>query len=112
MPYAAQSRAFVDGNNVMGSRPDGWWHDRATPARRLLPEIIPPALDHDFVWTILFDGKRTPHVPPSPECLIVVHTGRARRDEADDRIMEPVHEHSNRAEALENTSTANLRTRV
>jgi hypothetical protein len=20
----------VDGNNVMGSRPDGWWRDRAT----------------------------------------------------------------------------------
>jgi hypothetical protein len=26
----------VDGNNVMGSRPDGWWKDRAGAARRLV----------------------------------------------------------------------------
>ena len=29
MIQAAQSTVFVDGNNVMGSRPDGWWRDRA-----------------------------------------------------------------------------------
>ena len=33
MTRAAQSRVFVDGNNVMGSRPDGWWRDRAGAAR-------------------------------------------------------------------------------
>jgi hypothetical protein len=31
----------VDVANVMGSRPDGWWRDRAGAATRLLAEIAP-----------------------------------------------------------------------
>src|ERR687883_60930 len=31
----------VDVANVMGSRPDGWWRDRAAAAARLLSEIAP-----------------------------------------------------------------------
>lgn len=31
----------VDVANVMGSRPDGWWRDRARAASRLLTEIAP-----------------------------------------------------------------------
>ena len=112
MTRAAQSRVFVDGNNVMGSRPDGWWRDRAEAARRLLAEIIPLALAHGGVWTIVFDGKEPPRMPPSPECLIMVHTGHGRRDGADDRIVELVHERSHRAASLVYTSNANLRTRV
>jgi predicted RNA-binding protein with PIN domain len=30
----------VDAANVVGSRPDGWWKDRAGAARRLVDEII------------------------------------------------------------------------
>jgi hypothetical protein len=33
----------VDVANVVGSRPDGWWRDRAGAARRLLGEIAPLA---------------------------------------------------------------------
>ncbi|MGV9661779.1 hypothetical protein ACWDUL_02680 [Nocardia niigatensis] len=29
----------VDAANVVGSRPDGWWRDRAAAARRLLGEL-------------------------------------------------------------------------
>ena len=112
MTQAAQSRVFVDGNNVMGSRPDGWCRDRAGAARRLVAEIIPLALDHGGVWTIVFDGKNPPHMPSSLECLIVVHTGHSRRHGADDRIVQLVHERSDRAASLVYTSDANLRTRV
>ena len=112
MTRAAQSRVFVDGNNVMGSRPDGWWRDRAGAARRLVAEIIPLALGHGGVWTIVFDGKEPPRMPSSPECLIVVHTGHGRRDGADDRIVDLVHERSDRAASLVYTSDAKLRTRV
>ena len=49
MIQAAQTRVFVDGNNVMGSRPDGWWRDRGEAARRLVAEITPVALGHDGV---------------------------------------------------------------
>ena len=102
----------MDGNNVMGSRPDGWWRDRAGAARRLVAEIIPLALGHGGVWTIVFDGNEPPRMPPSPECLIVVHTGHGRRDGADDRIVELVHECSEGAASLVYTSDAKLRTRV
>ena len=112
MTQAAQSRVFVDGNNVMGSRPDGWWRDRAGAARRLVAEIIPLALDHGGAWTIVFDGQEPPAMPLSTECLTVIHTGHRRRDGADDRIVELVHEPSDRAASLVYTSDAKLRTRV
>jgi hypothetical protein len=32
---------LVDIANVMGSRPDGWWRDRAAAATRLLTELAP-----------------------------------------------------------------------
>ena len=112
MIQAARTRVFVDGNNVMGSRPDGWWRDRAGAARRLVTEIIPLARDRGGEWTIVFDGREPPRMPLSPECLTVVHTGRGRRDGADDRIVELVHEHPNRAASLVYTSDAKLRTRV
>jgi hypothetical protein len=32
-------RIVVDGANVVGSRPDGWWRDRAGAARRLAAEL-------------------------------------------------------------------------
>ena len=65
----------ASGNNVMGSRPDGWWRDRAGAARRLVAEIIPLALGHGGLSTIVFDRKEPPRMLPSPECLIVAHTG-------------------------------------
>ena len=60
MTRAVQSRVFVDGNNVMGSRPDGWWRDRAGAARRIVAEIIPLALGHGDEWTIVFDERKPP----------------------------------------------------
>ena len=51
-------------------------------------------------------------MPLSPECLAVLHTGHGRRDGADDRIVELVHEHPHRAASLIYTSDAKLRTRL
>ena len=36
---------IVDGANVVGSRPDGWWHDRLGAARRLRDDLGPVARD-------------------------------------------------------------------
>ena len=33
------SLTIVDGNNVMGSRPDGWWKDRPAAMRRLVSQL-------------------------------------------------------------------------
>lgn len=112
MNPAVQSTVFVDGNNVMGSRPDGWWRDRAKAARRLVAEIAPLALGHGGAWTIVFDGQAPPGMAPSPECLTVLHTGHGRRDGADDRIVELVRARRDRATSLVYTSDAALRDRV
>jgi hypothetical protein len=44
---------LVDGMNVIGSRPDGWWRDRTAAMRRLVAEL--GALDGE-VWVVL-DGR-------------------------------------------------------
>ena len=33
------TRWIVDGMNVIGSRPDGWWRDRRGAMRRLVEEL-------------------------------------------------------------------------
>lgn len=60
-PYACEMQVvIVDGANVVGSRPDGWWRDRAGAARRL----------HDALAAIdLADG----------DDVVLVIEGEARR---------------------------------
>ena len=50
---AAAMRWLVDGMNVIGSRPDGWWRDRPAAMRRLVDELA--ALDGEV--TVVFDGS-------------------------------------------------------
>jgi hypothetical protein len=67
----------VDVANVMGSRPDGWWRDRAAAAARLLAEIAP--LRGTVVTTP--DG-----VELTVERILVVLEGRARDVQAPDDV--------------------------
>ena len=61
----------VDGNNVMGSRPDGWWKDRAGAARRLVAQLGEwPAED----VIVFFDGAPVADMP-SPERVEVRYVG-------------------------------------
>lgn len=43
----------VDGANVVGSRPDGWWKDRAGAAQRLHEALMTADLPHDVVVLVL-----------------------------------------------------------
>jgi len=47
------SRLLVDGNNVIGARPDGWWRDRAAAMARLVARL--EALDDEVA--VVFDGR-------------------------------------------------------
>ena len=47
---------IVDGANVVGSRPDGWWRDRAGAARRLQEQLLTAVLPYDEVVLVL-EGK-------------------------------------------------------
>lgn len=74
---------IVDAANVVGSRPDGWWRDRAGAARRLHERLRVADLPHDEVVLVLegaarrghesgLDGRvRTVHAPASGDDAIV-----------------------------------------
>lgn len=44
---------IVDGANVVGSRPDGWWRDRAGAAKRLHDAIVRADLPYDRIVLVL-----------------------------------------------------------
>jgi predicted RNA-binding protein with PIN domain len=43
----------VDGANVVGARPDGWWKDRAGAARRLHEQLVTADLDDAITEVVL-----------------------------------------------------------
>ncbi|MDF2143715.1 NYN domain-containing protein [Knoellia sp. p5-6-4] len=66
---------IVDGANVVGSRPDGWWRDRAGAARRLHERLSATDLAHDEVVLVLEgDARRGPRAG---------HVGHVRTVHAD-----------------------------
>jgi hypothetical protein len=82
-------RWLVDGNNVMGSRPDGWWNDPVGAAGRLTQEIATWCGSAYEPVTVVFDGPHQPSVAIlAGGPLVVAFAGRSGRDAADDRIVE------------------------
>jgi predicted RNA-binding protein with PIN domain len=75
----------VDGNNVMGSRPDGWWKDRPAAAQRLVAQLGDWAAAHGRDVLVVFDGAR-PADLAVPERVEVRFARRSGRDAADDDI--------------------------
>ena len=47
---------IIDGNNVIGSRPDGWWRDREAATRRLVERLAAWAAAADGPVIVVFDG--------------------------------------------------------
>jgi predicted RNA-binding protein with PIN domain len=84
-------RVIVDGNNVIGSRPDGWWRDRPGAARRLIASLQALAARSDDRISVVLDGKPLPDVPEGVhQGVLVAYATRAGRDAADDRIVAEV----------------------
>jgi predicted RNA-binding protein with PIN domain len=50
-------RWVVDGMNVVGSRPDGWWRDRRTAMRKLSESLAAFATETGEPLTVVFDGQ-------------------------------------------------------
>ena len=48
----------VDGANVVGSRPDGWWKDRAGAARRLHERLLVADTSFDDIVLVLEGAAR------------------------------------------------------
>ena len=49
-------RLIVDGMNVIGSRPDGWWRDRPAAIRRLAGDLADHARRTGDEVVVVFDG--------------------------------------------------------
>ena len=48
---------LVDGMNVTGSRPDGWWRDRGAAMARLVAEVDAWAAAEGRDVTVVLDGR-------------------------------------------------------
>jgi len=85
----AHGRWVVDGNNVMGSRPDGWWNDRVGAMERLTQQVAEWCWSHDDDVVLVFDGRVQPEVQAlGGGNLVVEFAGRSARDAADDVIVD------------------------
>jgi len=80
----------VDGANTVGSRPDGWWKDRAAAARRLHEALMVADTSYDGIVLVL-EGEakggvvvRTVHAPGNGDDTIVAQARAAA--ERGDRV--------------------------
>jgi predicted RNA-binding protein with PIN domain len=78
------ARLLVDGMNVLGARPDGWWRDRAGAIARLSSALDALAAAGGDEVRVVFDGAPVP-LPPL-ERADVRFASRRGRDAADDDI--------------------------
>lgn len=88
----------VDGANVVGSRPDGWWRDRPGAAARLHRALTASDVGYDAVVLVLegdarrgqpageAGGVHTVHAPGSGDDAIVEKV-RARCSDGDDAVV-------------------------
>ena len=81
-------RWFVDGMNVIGTRPDGWWSDRDAAMLRLVDLLERWAAAEGEDVVVVFERKPSP--PIRSTVIEVAHAPRPRRDAADDEIMRRV----------------------
>jgi predicted RNA-binding protein with PIN domain len=79
------TRWLVDGMNVIGARPDGWWRDRRAAMRRLTEALERFASETGEPVTVVFDGR--PHDIPAGR-VNVRFAARRGPDAADDDIAD------------------------
>jgi predicted RNA-binding protein with PIN domain len=79
------TRWLVDGMNVIGSRPDGWWRDRKRAVVNLVDDLEAWAAPEGDPVTVVFDGDPPAElVERDPSGVEMVFAGRGRT--ADDVI--------------------------
>ena len=82
------TRWLVDGMNVIGSRPDGWWRDRPAAMRRLAGRLGEWAAHNGEPVTLVLDGDPVElgdH--PGVEVVFAAERGERGRDAADRVIV-------------------------
>ena len=64
---------IVDAANVIGSRPDGWWRDRAGAARRLYKSVaeLAESSESDHFFLVLEGQAKAAQAPDTPRVTVV-----------------------------------------
>lgn len=102
----------VDGANVVGSRPDGWWRDRPGAAARLRDALAPiaetglPGLPPPVAVVLMVEGAAR-DVPATPGVRVV-----AAPRSGDDAIVELVEAECGGRTCVVVTADRDLRARV
>ncbi|MEM9565433.1 MAG: RNA-binding protein [Actinomycetota bacterium] len=86
-PDDPPGRWLVDGNNVMGSRPDGWWRDRTAAKVRLTGDLSRLAVVVGQPTILVFDGHPIRAATAAADGIEVRFAGSGRADAADDEIV-------------------------
>jgi predicted RNA-binding protein with PIN domain len=105
-------RWIVDGNNVMGARPDGWWRDRAAATARLAAQVDAFARGAGDPVVLVFDGRPRDLRLPGDTPLETQFAPRPGRDAADHAIAERVEADADPASIRVVTSDRELADRV
>ncbi len=75
----------MDGMNVIGTRPDGWWKDRHAAMVGLVDLLERFAAGNGDDVTVVFEQR--PRTPITSTVIEVAHAPRPRRDAADFEIV-------------------------
>ena len=102
-------RWLVDGMNLVGSRPDGWWRDRRGAMRALAADLAAFAKSTGEPVTVVFDGRPF-ELSAAP--VEVAFADRRGPNAADDEIARLVAEDVDPASLTIVTSDRDLEGRV
>lgn len=87
----------VDGNNVRGTRPDGWWRDKEGAMHRLFDRLRCFQARSGEAVVLVLDVPQ-PDLPEGTGAEVtVLNATRRGRNAADDRILELLDDHEGEA---------------
>ena len=81
-------RLLVDGMNVIGTRPDGWWRDRDAAMARLVDRLERWSASHGDDITVVFERK--PRPPLRSTVVEIAHAPKPGPNAADHEIVRRV----------------------
>jgi predicted RNA-binding protein with PIN domain len=109
----AGAHLVVDGMNVIGSTPDGWWRDRDGAVRQLLRRLERLSGETARPVTLVLDGRPPPGLPEGRHGgVTITYAVRGGRDAGDDRLVEVIEALPRDREACVITSDRALGARV
>ncbi|MEV3903952.1 NYN domain-containing protein [Mycobacterium sp. NPDC050551] len=103
-------RWIVDGMNVIGSRPDGWWRDRRRAMAVLVADLERWAGAENVDVTVVFEKPLSP--PLESAVITIANAPAAAPNSADDEIVRLVAADERPADIMVATSDRALTDRV